>query len=72
MSFVSFMSSTAGRIARVVVGVVLIIAGIAVGGTGGIVLIIVGLLPIGTGVANVCLLGPLVGAGLKGDGRAHA
>lgn len=59
-----FMASTNGRIIRIVVGIVLIALGLAVvGGTGGIILAIVGLAPIGAGVFDICLIGPLFGAG---------
>jgi len=55
---ISFMSSTAGRAARVIAGIVLIVVGLAVvGGTGGIIVAIVGLVPVFAGAGNVCLLG---------------
>lgn len=40
-----------------------------IGGTGGIVLGIVGIVPVALGVLNVCLLGPLFGASLRGSPR---
>ena len=69
MSFVSFMRSSAGRGLRIAAGVVLIAAGIAIGGTGGIVMAVVGLVPLAAGVFNFCLLGPLFGVDLMGRER---
>ncbi len=68
MPFVTFMNSTAGRLVRVLLGVVLIVVGLAVvGGTGGIVLAVVGLVPIAAGAGNVCIAGPLFGCDLHGN-----
>jgi Protein of unknown function (DUF2892) len=68
MSFVSFMSSSAGRVARIVVGALLIVVGLAVvGGTGGIVMAVVGALPLASGLLNICFLSALVGQPLKGN-----
>ncbi len=62
MGFARFMSSTAGRLLRIVAGIVLIIVGLAVvHGTGGIILAIVGLVPLVAGIANVCVFAPLFG-----------
>ncbi len=67
MGFVSFMSSTAGRLLRIVAGIALILVGLlAIGGTGGVILAIVGLVPLAAGVFNFCLFGPLFGVGLRG------
>lgn len=71
MAFTSFMSSTAGRTARIIAGLALVVIGLAVvGGTGGIVLAVVGLVPLGAGVANVCLFGPLLGSDLHGNPKS--
>ncbi len=67
MDFVRMMNSTAGRIGRVLAGLVLIVIGVAIGGTGGIVLAIVGVVPLAAGIAGACLAAPLLGAAL----RAH-
>jgi Protein of unknown function (DUF2892) len=68
MSFVSFMSSPAGRVARIVVGIALIVGGLAaVGGTGGTVMAVVGALPLASGLLNICFLSALVGQPLKGN-----
>ncbi len=62
MGFARFMSSAAGRLLRIVAGIVLIIVGLAVvHGTGGIILAIVGLVPLVAGIANVCVFAPLFG-----------
>ena len=70
MSFVSFMSSSAGRGLRIVAGGALIVAGIAIGGTGGSILAIVGVVPMTAGAFNVCLFAPLVGLDFSGHKRA--
>ena len=71
MAFVTFMNSTAGRLVRVVAGLVLIGLGLGVvGGAGGIVLALIGLVPLGAGLANVCLFGPVLGVGLHGESGA--
>ncbi|MFN8132392.1 MAG: DUF2892 domain-containing protein [Solirubrobacteraceae bacterium] len=70
MSFITFMSSPAGRALRIVAGLALIAVGLAVvGGTAGIVMAIVGLVPLAAGAANVCLFGPLLGSDLHGTAR---
>lgn len=70
MPFVTFMSSPAGRAARVVAGLALIVIGLAVvGGTGGVILAVVGLVPLAAGMANVCLFGPLLGSDLHGTAK---
>jgi hypothetical protein len=70
MDLVSFMSSTAGRVTRVTIGLVLIIIGALVGG-GGWIVAAVGLIPFLAGAFDVCLLGPLLKRPFKGaDVRA--
>jgi hypothetical protein len=65
--FVKFMSSPAGRITRIVAGIVLIALGLSVvHGAGGIVLIVVGLLPLVAGLFDFCVFAPLFGAPLSG------
>ena len=66
MSFVTFMGSTAGRAVRVVAGLALIGAGIAVGGTAGVVIAVVGVVPLAAGTFNLCLFAPLFGCDLRG------
>ena len=63
MAFLNFMVSPAGRLLRVVVGIVLIVVGLlGIGGTGGIVVAIIGLLPLAAGVFDFCLDEPMFGA----------
>jgi len=66
MAIAQFMASPMGRIARVVLGVVLIVLGFVLGGGAGIALIIAGLLPIATGALDVCLIAPIAGLPLRG------
>jgi len=62
MEFARFMSSSFGRLLRVVAGILLILLGLAiVHGTGGIILVIVGLVPLVAGVFNFCVFAPLFG-----------
>jgi hypothetical protein len=62
MGFARFMSSLAGRLIRIVAGIVLIIVGLAVvHGTGGIILAVVGLVPLVAGLFNFCVFAPLFG-----------
>jgi hypothetical protein len=65
MKLIDWMGSSAGRVARMVAGVVLMVIGI-VGGGGWIALSIVGIIPLVAGMGNVCLLAPLFGRPLKG------
>lgn len=62
MEFARFMSSSFGRILRIVAGIVLIVLGLAViHGTGGTILAIVGLVPLIAGLFNFCVFAPLFG-----------
>jgi hypothetical protein len=62
MGFARFMSSTLGRLLRIIAGIALIAIGLwTVGGTWGIVLIIVGLIPLVAGIFNFCVFAPLFG-----------
>jgi hypothetical protein len=65
--FVSFMASTAGRVLRAVVGIVLVYVGwVTMGGTAGIILALVGLVMIAAGVFDFCLFAPLFGNPFSG------
>jgi Inner membrane protein YgaP-like, transmembrane domain len=57
MAFLHFMENTPGRALRAVAGLVLIVAGIALGGAW-VVLSVVGLVPLAAGAFGFCLLGP--------------
>lgn len=70
--FVTFMASTAGRLVRIIAGIVLILVGLfALGGTGGntagIVVAVIGLVPLLAGLFDVCLFAPLFGYPLSGS-----
>ena len=65
MRTVRFMNGTAGRSARVLAGLALIIGGIATGGTGGLVLAVIGVIPLAAGAAGACLAAPLAHAPLR-------
>ncbi len=57
-TLISFMQNYLGRAVRVMLGLVLIYAGLFVlGGRTGLVVAVVGLLPIALGVWGPCLLG---------------
>ena len=58
MGFVSFMSSQAGRITRIVAGIALVVIGALIGGAGWI-LAAVGLVPLFAGIFDVCVFAPL-------------
>lgn len=58
MPFLTFMSSPIGRAVRIIAGVVLVIAGIALGG-GFLALALVGLVPLAAGIFDVCLFASL-------------
>lgn len=68
MRFAVFMASPLGRGLRVVAGAVLIFVGLrVVQGVAGTVIALAGILPIATGLMNICLIGPLLGAPMKGS-----
>jgi hypothetical protein len=63
------MSSTRGRIGRIVGGVALIAIGLlALGGTVGLVLAAVGLVPLLAGAFDICVFSALFGGPLRGSG----
>jgi hypothetical protein len=65
--FVKFMASPAGRIIRIIAGIVLIAWGLlGIHGVGGIVVAVVGLLPLVAGLFDFCVFAPLFGAPLSG------
>jgi hypothetical protein len=65
--FIKFMASTAGRIARIVAGLALILWGLlGIAGATGLVVAIVGLVPFVAGVLDFCIFAPLFGAPLSG------
>jgi hypothetical protein len=67
MAFAQFMSSTTGRIARIVAGVLILGTGLfLIQGALGVLVGVIGLVPLVAGALDVCLFAPLFGAPLKG------
>ena len=66
--FVKFMASPAGRITRIVAGLVLIALGLLVvhNTVGTFVLVLLGLLPLLAGIFDFCVFGPLFGNPMSG------
>lgn len=65
--FISFMASTAGRVLRAVVGLVLAYVGWGtMSGVGGTIVALIGLVMIAAGVFDFCLFAPLFGNPLSG------
>jgi len=71
MTIVNFMSSRRGRGVRIVVGLVMLGLGLALGG-GWLALSIVGLVPLAAGALDVCLIAPLLHQPLRGAGSPKA
>lgn len=65
MKIVRLMNSPAGRAARAGVGLAMIVAGAAIGGTGGLVLALIGVVPLVAGAAGACLAAPLMRVPLR-------
>lgn len=63
----AWLAGPAGRWARVVIGVALVVVGILMGGTGGLIVGLIGLVPIGLGLSNRCLISRAIGAPWKGQ-----
>ncbi len=72
--FINFMSSTAGRGLRVVMGLVLILVGMtSLEGTTGIIVAVIGAVPLLAGIFDLCFFAPVCGLPLKGaDIRRNA
>src|SRR5258708_28780312 len=66
MAFARFMATGAGRILRIVAGLVLIGFGLYLQSTVGIVVAVIGLVPLLAGVLNVCLIAPILGVPFSG------
>lgn len=65
MPILRFLYSQPGRVARVLIGLVMIIIGASLGGWWWL-LAVVGLLPVATGILDICTLGPLFHRPLSG------
>lgn len=65
--FVSFMASGAGRLTRIVAGILLVAWGLwGLSGAAGIIVIVVGLVPLLAGLFDFCVFAPLFGEPLSG------
>lgn len=64
--FVSFIASPAGRLTRVVIGVVMIAAGLKAASNAGNFVALLGLVPLLAGALDYCVLGKLLGGSYKG------
>ncbi len=62
MKFAKFMSGSAGRSLRAIVGALLVWWGVTMGTTVGYAVAIFGLVAIASGVFNFCLIAPLLSA----------
>ncbi len=68
-----FLASPAGRLVRVVAGIVLIAVGLfLVQGVGGWILAIIGLVPLGAGLFDRCVFAPLFGLPFVGPNLRRA
>ena len=66
MAFAAWMSKPAGRILRIVAGLILIGVGLYFQSFWGFAVAVVGVLPILAGVFNFCLVAPIFGAPFRG------
>lgn len=71
MGFATFMASAVGRWLRIIVGLALVIGGLALtfqaaSVVAGVVMAVVGLVPLLAGVFDVCVFAPLFGAPFSG------
>jgi hypothetical protein len=65
--FAHFINSPAGRVARIVVGIVLVGWGYTLSGAGvGVALIVIGLVPLGAGLFDWCLVSAILGGPISG------
>ena len=65
MRFLSFMNTSTGRAIRVIGGLMVLAAGILVGGGVGAALAVFAVLPIATGVFGLCPVNPLFGQPMR-------
>lgn len=66
--FIKYMTSTAGRIVRLVAGLALIIWGLlGLGGAAGILVAVIGVVPFMAGLFDFCVFAPLFGYPLSGQ-----
>jgi hypothetical protein len=66
-----FLASRNGRITRIVVGVILVVVGLAIGfqthSIVGWIVTVIGLFPLIAGAVDICLFAPFFGHALKGS-----
>lgn len=68
MQLVKFMTSGMGRVARIILGLVILSVGLwVVQGTFGTILAIFGLIPLSGGIFDFCMIGFALGYPLKGE-----
>ena len=68
MQLVKFMTSGMGRVARIVLGLVILSVGLwVVQGTLGTIMAVFGLIPLSGGLLDFCLIGFAMGYPLKGE-----
>jgi hypothetical protein len=68
MKLVKFMTSGAGRAARIALGIIILALGLmVVQGTAGTIMALVALIPISGGLFDFCLIGFALGYPLKGS-----
>lgn len=67
MGFIAFMSSTFGRWARIVVGLVLAIVALTLVPVAGFLVMFVGIMLIAVGASDTCLFAPLFGRSFEGS-----
>lgn len=67
MGFIAFMSSTFGRWARIVVGIVLAFVALTLVPVAGVIVMSLGLFLIAVGASDTCILAPLVGRSFNGS-----
>ncbi len=65
-SFARFINSSAGRMMRIIVGLVLIIWGYTQLEGNGIILVIIGFVPLAAGGLDLCVISPLIGGPVSG------
>lgn len=65
--FSRFMASSSGRLARVALGIALLITGLLVGGGWGLAIGIFSAVPIAAGVFNLCPIAPAWGGHFLGS-----
>lgn len=66
-SFINFMASSTGRIARIIAGIALIVLGlVGLTGTTGIIVAVIGVVPLVAGLFDFCIFAPLFGRPLSG------